>query len=169
MYLQQVQQAGLALKIAALHCSISNNNTSLCRTESCAWLIAGNVCLPCCSVASRCSMPAAVWCACAAAAAAGLYPASADEYEGLASAIERLNLNDASVTVKKETSDALGAGFRCFGGAGAGRVQGELMFTGLCILDLFEATPPKLHVVTCIVPVTLLSRPQVWFPGPAAP
>jgi translation elongation factor EF-4 len=43
----------------------------------------------------------------------GLYPASADEYEGLAAAIERLGLNDASVTVKKETSDALGAGFRC--------------------------------------------------------
>jgi translation elongation factor EF-4 len=47
----------------------------------------------------------------------GLYPASADEYEGLAAAIERLGLNDASVTVKKETSDALGAGFRCAGGA----------------------------------------------------
>ncbi|KAF6264082.1 GTP binding protein lepa [Scenedesmus sp. NREL 46B-D3] len=44
---------------------------------------------------------------------AGLYPASADEYEGLSAAIERLGLNDASVTVKKETSDALGAGFRC--------------------------------------------------------
>ncbi|WIA42271.1 hypothetical protein OEZ86_008287 [Tetradesmus obliquus] len=44
---------------------------------------------------------------------AGLYPASADDYEGLAAAIERLGLNDASVTVKKETSDALGAGFRC--------------------------------------------------------
>lgn len=43
---------------------------------------------------------------------AGLYPASADDYEGLAAAIERLNLNDASVTVRKETSDALGAGFR---------------------------------------------------------
>jgi hypothetical protein len=43
---------------------------------------------------------------------AGLYPAAADEYEGLAAAIERLNLNDASVKVKKETSDALGAGFR---------------------------------------------------------
>jgi len=44
---------------------------------------------------------------------AGLYPASSDEYEGLADAIERLALNDASVTVKKENSDALGAGFRC--------------------------------------------------------
>jgi translation elongation factor EF-4 len=43
----------------------------------------------------------------------GLYPASADDYEGLADAIERLNLNDTSVTVRKETSEALGAGFRC--------------------------------------------------------
>lgn len=49
-----------------------------------------------------------LWCC-----TSGLYPASADEYEGLAAAIERLNLNDASVTVRKETSDALGAGFRC--------------------------------------------------------
>eukprot|EP00775_Hariotina_reticulata_P001863 gene1863-2200_t len=39
---------------------------------------------------------------------AGLYPASADEYEGLAAAIERLNLNDASVKVKKETMELQG-------------------------------------------------------------
>lgn len=45
--------------------------------------------------------------------APGLYPGSADEYEALSAAIERLSLNDASVTVRKETSDALGAGFRC--------------------------------------------------------
>eukprot|EP00878_Enallax_costatus_P030694 GHUV01033471.1.p1 GENE.GHUV01033471.1~~GHUV01033471.1.p1 ORF type:complete len:237 (+),score=75.25 GHUV01033471.1:242-952(+) len=44
---------------------------------------------------------------------AGLYPASADDYESLADALERLNLNDASVTIRKETSEALGAGCRC--------------------------------------------------------
>lgn len=43
---------------------------------------------------------------------AGLYPASSDEYEGLAAALERLCLNDASVSFRKETSAALGAGFR---------------------------------------------------------
>lgn len=51
-------------------------------------------------------------CTLAGACIAGLYPAASDEYEGLAAAIERLNVNDASVTVRKETSDALGAGFR---------------------------------------------------------
>ena len=44
---------------------------------------------------------------------AGLYPAAADDYEPLAAAIARLALNDPSVSVRKETSDALGAGFRC--------------------------------------------------------
>ncbi len=43
---------------------------------------------------------------------AGVYPASGDEYEALASALDKLQLTDASVAVKKETSDALGAGFR---------------------------------------------------------
>jgi translation elongation factor EF-4 len=54
----------------------------------------------------------------------GLYPASSDDYENLAAAIERLTLNDASVTVKKESSDALGAGFRCGVGRGAGLAVG---------------------------------------------
>lgn len=46
-------------------------------------------------------------------AAAGLYPASGDQFEALAAALDRLTLNDASVTVKKESSDALGVGFSC--------------------------------------------------------
>lgn len=65
--------------------------------------------LSCCLMLSCCQLPAAVN---AKPRPPGLYPASADDYEGLAAAIERLGLNDASVTVKKETSDALGAGFR---------------------------------------------------------
>jgi translation factor GUF1, mitochondrial len=44
---------------------------------------------------------------------AGVFPASADAYTQLSAAIERLTLNDASVVVKKDHSDALGAGFRC--------------------------------------------------------
>jgi len=43
---------------------------------------------------------------------AGLFPASADAYGQLSAAVERLTLNDASVSVKKDHSDALGAGFR---------------------------------------------------------
>ena len=44
---------------------------------------------------------------------AGVYPISTDDYEGLREAIERLQLNDASLTFQPETSIALGFGFRC--------------------------------------------------------
>ena len=44
---------------------------------------------------------------------AGLYPVDADEYEDLRSSIERLQLNDASLSFVPESSAALGFGFRC--------------------------------------------------------
>ena len=44
---------------------------------------------------------------------AGLYPVDADDYEVLRSSIERLQLNDASLTFIPESSAALGFGFRC--------------------------------------------------------
>ncbi|KAG2483434.1 hypothetical protein HYH03_017688 [Edaphochlamys debaryana] len=46
---------------------------------------------------------------------AGLFPLGGDgsEFEGLAAAMDKLLLNDASVVVKRENSDALGPGFRC--------------------------------------------------------
>ena len=44
---------------------------------------------------------------------AGLYPVSTDEYEDLRSSIEKLQLNDASLTFEPESSLALGFGFRC--------------------------------------------------------
>ena len=42
-----------------------------------------------------------------------MFPLSSGDFETLAAAVERLTLNDASVTVGRETSNALGAGFRC--------------------------------------------------------
>jgi GTP-binding protein LepA len=44
---------------------------------------------------------------------AGMYPVDADEYEALRSSIEKLQLNDASLSFIPESSAALGFGFRC--------------------------------------------------------
>ena len=43
----------------------------------------------------------------------GIYPADGADEESLKDALEKLNLNDASLTYEPETSQALGYGFRC--------------------------------------------------------
>lgn len=55
----------------------------------------------------------------------GLYPADGSDFEGLNNAIERLTCNDASVSVARESSTALGLGFRCG-------------FLGLLHMDVFH-------------------------------
>jgi GTP-binding protein LepA len=44
---------------------------------------------------------------------AGLYPTEANEYDQLRDALEKLQLNDASLRFEPEVSQALGFGFRC--------------------------------------------------------
>jgi len=56
---------------------------------------------------------------------AGIYPVETTEFEALRDAIEKLTLNDPSVSVEKETSVALGFGFRCG-------------FLGLLHMDVFR-------------------------------
>ncbi len=56
---------------------------------------------------------------------AGLFPVNSEEIEELQEAIEKLTLNDASVTVEKTSSAALGIGFRCG-------------FLGLLHMDVFR-------------------------------
>jgi GTP-binding protein LepA len=44
---------------------------------------------------------------------AGIFPTDSDDYPELRDALERLKLNDASLSYEPETSQALGFGFRC--------------------------------------------------------
>jgi translation factor GUF1, mitochondrial len=69
---------------------------------------------------------------------AGIYPVSAAGFEHLQAAVDRLTLNDASVTVKRENSAALGAGFRCG-------------FLGLLHMDVFRQRLEQEHGTSVIV------------------
>jgi len=69
---------------------------------------------------------------------AGIYPVEPNEFEALAEAIEKLTLNDASVTVEKKTSPALGLGFRCG-------------FLGLLHMDVFKQRLEQEHGLVVIV------------------
>ncbi|TRY89812.1 hypothetical protein DNTS_018562 [Danionella cerebrum] len=56
---------------------------------------------------------------------AGMYPTDQSEYPGLRSALEKLTLNDSSVTIQNDSSMALGAGWR-------------LGFLGLLHMEVFN-------------------------------
>lgn len=69
---------------------------------------------------------------------AGIYPVGDTDFDALRDAIEKLTLNDASVTVEKKTSAALGLGFRCG-------------FLGLLHLDVFRQRLEQEYQVEVIV------------------
>eukprot|EP00744_Colponema_vietnamica_P019314 GILI01027316.1.p1 GENE.GILI01027316.1~~GILI01027316.1.p1 ORF type:complete len:390 (-),score=97.57 GILI01027316.1:58-1062(-) len=71
---------------------------------------------------------------------AGVYPIESDDFERLRTAIERLTLNDASVSVQKENSSSLGMGFRCG-------------FLGLLHMDVFRQRLEQEHASPVIVTV----------------
>lgn len=68
---------------------------------------------------------------------AGLYPIENTEFELLRDAIEKLTLNDASVTVEKKSSAALGLGFRCG-------------FLGLLHMEVFKQRLEQEYNISCI-------------------
>ncbi len=68
---------------------------------------------------------------------AGIYPTDASEFEDLRDAIEKLTLNDASIHVEKESSAALGIGFRCG-------------FLGLLHMDVFKQRLEQEYNITII-------------------
>ena len=68
---------------------------------------------------------------------AGIYPVDTSDYEELRDAIEKLTLNDPSVHVEKESSAALGLGFRCG-------------FLGLLHMDVFKQRLEQEYALTII-------------------
>ncbi|AEA33898.1 translation elongation factor 4 [Hippea maritima] len=78
---------------------------------------------------------------------AGLYPLNPEDYDDLAEALEKLQLNDASLTVEKEKSESLGFGFRCgFLGVLSMNITRERL-EGEFGLDVVMTTPSVLYKV----------------------
>ena len=80
----------------------------------------------------------------------GLYPADGSDFDALNHAIERLTCNDASVSVTKETSTALGLDFR----------YGSHWLNCFLLLRKWIYISLIFHVCE---PIIIESSTQVWF------
>lgn len=68
---------------------------------------------------------------------AGIFPVDSSDFDALIDAIQKLTLNDASVSVEKKSSPALGLGFRCG-------------FLGLLHMDVFKQRLEQEYNLTII-------------------
>ncbi|KAJ3209367.1 Translation factor guf1 mitochondrial [Dinochytrium kinnereticum] len=82
----------------------------------------------------------------------GVYPYDASEHPRLREALDRLTLNDASVTVHHETSTALGQGFR-------------LGFLGTLHMDVFSQRLEEEHDAVVINTAPTVSYRVAWVSG----